>query len=205
MEFAAAHNAPFEIGWLVTAERSQGAKAAEVLDFHEVQPLKSVWLWLVIAGLTLFIWFAAFQQLVEGTPFGNDPVDDRVLFVLWLLFGVGLPIAFRSLRLVTELRQDSICIRLVPLDLRRRCFGYSAIREVRVTEYHPLRVYGRRRRTGDRAYRVSGNEGVQLALTDGRTILIGSKRANELAYALELHLADTRRRERAGLAKQGSP
>ena len=39
--------------------------------------------------------------------------------------------------------------------------------------------------TRGKAYNVSGNEGVQLELTNGKRILIGSQRADELADAIK--------------------
>jgi hypothetical protein len=38
--------------------------------------------------------------------------------------------------------------------------------------------------SGKRAYNISGNEGVELTLTDGRKVLIGSKRSKELAQII---------------------
>ncbi|MBW8868301.1 MAG: hypothetical protein JF610_13410, partial [Acidobacteria bacterium] len=40
--------------------------------------------------------------------------------------------------------------------------------------------FGRR----GRAYSISGNRGVELTLADGRRVMIGSQRADELAAAL---------------------
>jgi hypothetical protein len=38
------------------------------------------------------------------------------------------------------------------------------------------------------AYNVSGNRGVEVELTDGRTVMVGSRRPDELAGALQAHL-----------------
>jgi hypothetical protein len=40
------------------------------------------------------------------------------------------------------------------------------------------------------AYNVSGNRGVEVELTDGRTVMVGSQRADELAGALRAFLGD---------------
>ena len=39
------------------------------------------------------------------------------------------------------------------------------------------------------AYNVSGHEGVELTLTDGRTVMLGSQRADDLAQVINSHLA----------------
>jgi hypothetical protein len=53
--------------------------------------------------------------------------------------------------------------------------------------YSPLRDYGGwgiRRGAKGKAYNVSGNHGVRLELSDGKRILIGSQRPEELSEAV---------------------
>ena len=59
--------------------------------------------------------------------------------------------------------------------------------------YQPIREFAGWgiRGWGDRiAYNVSGNTGVELTLVDGRRVLIGSQRADELAVAIDVMLGD---------------
>jgi hypothetical protein len=76
-------------------------------------------------------------------------------------------------------------IRFFPL--ATRTIERSAIGEIEARTYRPIREYGgwglRFGRRG-RAYSISGDRGVELTLTDGRRVMIGSRRAEELAEAI---------------------
>lgn len=63
----------------------------------------------------------------------------------------------------------------------------SEIAHFEARTYSPLREYGGwgiRGFGSNRAYNVSGNHGVELVLKDGRKVLIGSQRADDLALAI---------------------
>ncbi len=65
------------------------------------------------------------------------------------------------------------------------------IEKVEARTYKPLREYGGwgiRGLANHRAYNVSGSQGVELTLRDGRRILIGSQKAQELALAIQSQL-----------------
>jgi hypothetical protein len=65
---------------------------------------------------------------------------------------------------------------------------FQDIRRCAARTYRPIREYGgwgiRAGRRGT-AYNVSGNRGVQLELANGKPVLIGSQRAEELAQAIQ--------------------
>jgi hypothetical protein len=79
-----------------------------------------------------------------------------------------------------------VFINFVPLVRRTVLFGNIVSCEVRT--YRPMREYGgwgvKYGRAG-KAYNVSGNRGVQLKLTSGKGLLIGSQRPEELAQAIQ--------------------
>lgn len=106
----------------------------------------------------------------------------------WLLAGLGLPALLLSMRLVVEVRQGELLVNYRPLT--RRVIALADVQEATVRTYSPVKEYGgwgikgwsRRNIT----YNVRGDRGVQLVLVDGRKILIGSQRPEELARALEM-------------------
>jgi hypothetical protein len=130
--------------------------------------------------------YSAYQQLTLGRPWGNKPMPDAGLAIFlagYLLFLVW----FLSLKLVTEVRDEEVYVKFVRL-WRARTIPLDQIRRVAAVTYSPLLDYGgwgiRCGRKG-MAYNVSGNCGVQLELKEGRPILVGSQRAEELARAIE--------------------
>ena len=94
---------------------------------------------------------------------------------------------FLSLKLVTEVRDEEVYVKFVRL-WRARTIPLDQIRRVAAVTYSPLLDYGgwgiRCGRKG-MAYNVSGNCGVQLELKEGRPLLVGSQRSEELARAIE--------------------
>lgn len=157
-----------------------------LIVFREEQPWRHVtWVILLVFGLAAFQWYGFIEQIILGRPFGNNPAPDWVMILIWLFFGVGLPIFFLRLRLVVIVRPESIDIDYRPLT--RRSIPMDTIVGVEARDYRPLAEYGGWgiRGWGNRiAYNVRGNRGVDLTLIDGRRVLIGSQRANELATAI---------------------
>ena len=72
-----------------------------------------------------------------------------------------------------------------------RCFRKIAFKELKgykVRAYRPILEYGGwgiRFGLKGKAYNVSGNRGVQLELTNGKRLLIGSQRPEELWQAIQ--------------------
>jgi hypothetical protein len=151
--------------------------------FHEVQHLRQLWLWLLILIPVAVSWYTFIVQIVLGHPVGNNPAPDLVVWVIWIVFGIGFILLLCTTKLTTEVRRDSIYISLFPFYSRtiplRDVVGYE------VREYHPLREYGgwgiRFAPWKKRAYTMSGNKGVELKIPTGMSFLIGSQRSDELA------------------------
>jgi len=112
--------------------------------------------------------------------------------VLALLVGIGVPIAvtalFLLLKLETEVRPDGLYVRYLPFHIHFKRFGPEDLSEYYARRYKPIREYGgwgiRYSLRNGKAYNVSGNKGVQLVLSSGKKLLIGSQKADELETAI---------------------
>ena len=160
--------------------------------YFERQRFRQWWLWmLVLIGPAISVW-AIFQQLVMGSPFGNNPAPDYVLVVLVVIVGGGLPLFMYSTGLDTEVRDCGTCIRFRPFHRKWVVFGFESIQKAEASTYNPLKDYGgwgiRYGRKG-KAYNVSGNKGVLLTLRDGKNVLIGSKNHEVLCSAINERLS----------------
>ena len=158
--------------------------------FREVQPFRQLWIWVIVVAIASLIWYALVQQLLLGSPVGENPMPDLVLVIFWLVFGIGFPALFVSSRLVTEVRIDGIYIRYIPFHRSFRRIGFEQMRRHEVRTYRPLAEYGgwgiRYGFKGKgRAYNVSGNRGVQIELSNGKRLLIGSQRPEDLVRAIQ--------------------
>ena len=157
-----------------------------MIIFREVQYMRRVW-WvlLLVLGTTALMWWGFVQQIILGIPWGNNPSSDWMMWLLWLIFGIGFPLFFYWLQLIVEVSEDSVLINYMPLT--KTSIPLADIQEAEARTYRPLQEYGGwgiRRRSNRRAYNVSGNSGVEITLHDGRKIMIGSQKAEELALAV---------------------
>ncbi len=161
-------------------------KATHPVLFHEVQRFRDVWWVMVLVfGVAAVQWWIFLTPILTGAPVGNNPAPTAVALIIWLLFGVGLPAFFLALRLEVDVYPDAVAIRYAPLF--ERTIARYEIAVVELRRYGPMREFGGwgiRGFGGRIAYNVRGNEGVELTLTDGRQVLIGSGRAEELAGAI---------------------
>lgn len=165
--------------------------------FREVQRIRQPWLVLLILGLTALVWYSAWQQLLQGRPFGDNPASNEMMIVTFLLVGIGMPVFFHRLHLATEVRTDGIYFRYWPLLLRWRHLRWEVLEAAEAVTYHPLREYGGwgiRFGAKARAYIVSGDRGVMLHRREGSNILIGSQQPDRFIEALKAsgHLQEGR-------------
>jgi len=162
--------------------------------FREVQRFNQIWVWLLVialpVGMIALFGYGMYRQLVLGEPWGDRPMSDTALVVtgtVTTLFSMGIALLFATLKLVTEVRTDGLYIRFFPLHLSSHRIPLEDLAQFEARTYNPMREYGgwgiKGGRKG-RAYNVSGDRGVRLDYADGRHILIGSQRADELAEAI---------------------
>ncbi|UCC60180.1 MAG: hypothetical protein JSV02_10735 [Dehalococcoidia bacterium] len=157
--------------------------------YRETQHFRQVWLWLLTLGISGITFYAMVQQLILGTPFGDNPASDMVLIIIVIVFGFMFPVFFYIVNLTTEVRGDGLYYRFFPFHLTFRKISGEDIRSCEARTYSPLREYGGggiRWGAKGRAYNVGGNRGVQLELSNGSRILIGSQRSEELAEAIDM-------------------
>lgn len=155
--------------------------------FREVQRFRQIWMWLLVGLVAGVSWYGAIVQLLYKRPFGDNPAPDSLLVIIWVVFGLGFPLLFYSIRLETEVRSDGVYVRFFPLSRSFQRFGRENIEKCEVATYRPLRDYGGygiRYSSQGKAYNVSGNQGVRLHLREGRPLLIGSQMPEHLASAV---------------------
>jgi hypothetical protein len=133
----------------------------------------------ILLGLT--IW-----QVGLGHSWGKQPMSNGRL-IGWTVFTSLIYVRLITVRLVTAVRSDNIVITMRGL-WRSRSIPISDINSIKAITYDAVADYGgygmRSGRNG-KAYIADGNEGVQLGLTTGGAVLLGSRRSRELADAIK--------------------
>jgi hypothetical protein len=148
--------------------------------FTEHQSFLRPWWWLALlipAVLSLVFFFILGQEPTAPT---------NLKWVVLLIPALLTTGAFALLRLDTHIDAEGISYRLYPIGWRR--VAWTDVKRAYVRRYSPLREYGgwgiKGFSTTNYAYNVAGNKGIQLELTDGRRILIGTQRAIDAKNAL---------------------
>jgi hypothetical protein len=139
-------------------------------------------------SLSILCIYGVVQQLIMGKPFGNNPTSNSLLVFIVVIFGLGLPAFMYKINLTVEIHEEGLYFRFFPLHLSFRKIYIEDITGFTVETYRAIRDYGgwgiRYGRKG-KAYNVSGNRGVQLQLSNGEYILIGSQHPEEMSEALK--------------------
>ncbi|MFO7889256.1 MAG: DUF6141 family protein [bacterium] len=156
--------------------------------FREEQKLRQFWIWLIIIIIAGISWYAFVEQIVLKGDFGTNPAPDIVQIILWVVFGIIFPLFLPFTKLTTEVRNNGIYIQLFPFHLTPRRIDLATLKSYEVRKYKPIPEYGgwgiRKGHQGT-AYNMSGNKGVQLELYNGKRILIGSQKPEELFHAIK--------------------
>jgi hypothetical protein len=155
--------------------------------FREQQRFRQWWLWVIIVGPAAMAWWLLIQQVIQGKPVGQNPAPDWLAWVLWVAIGLGLPFLFSRMSMVVEVSRDTVLIVYRPFS--RRTIPLAEIERAEARTYNAVKEYGGWGIKGwskaKMAYNVSGNHGVELTLTGGRSVMIGSQQADELAAAVQ--------------------
>jgi hypothetical protein len=160
--------------------------------FREVQRLRQWWLWVLLlataVGTVGVFGHGIYTQVIEGKLWGDNPMSDTALIVTGIvtsILTVGLAVVILSARLITEVRSDGVYVRFFPIGWN--ALLYDTIASYQAKTYRPIRDYGgwgiRWGREG-KAYIAGGSQGLQLLLNDGRKVLIGTQRLQELEAAV---------------------
>jgi hypothetical protein len=156
--------------------------AADEVLFEEVQAFRQPWLWGLLLAVFLLGAVGFGRDFLSGPDKARSVAVPAVIFVL--LWG-GLCLFLYSLRLTTRVDHRHLHVRFFPL--LRKSIPLEDIARWEARTYRPILEYGGwglRYSWKGRAYNVSGNRGVQLEIADGKRVLLGSQRPDELAAAI---------------------
>ncbi len=164
--------------------------------FREVQPLHQN----MIVRIFLPIEALITSGILIPLMIGPARQQWQVLLVTLLLAGFAMPLWIANWRLVTIVTDRRLIVRFRPLPGREVDIG--RIIEAEAVRYNPIADAGgwgwKISRKYHRVFNVSGDRGVHVRFGGGRRdqFLVGSRRADELAEAIEL--ARFSARERGG-------
>lgn len=165
---------------------SEAWLTGERYRFREYQRFRQWWVWALVLLPALGVTLVVVIQVGFGIPVGSKPAPDGALLLLFGVIGLGLPLLIGSCLLRTTVESECLEIRFRPFTRRR--IPLDTIRRAEAVTYSPVMDYGGwgiKWSMKGWCYNVSGNRGVEVHLTDGKMVMIGSQRAEELAAAIE--------------------
>jgi hypothetical protein len=153
--------------------------------FREVQPLHQNLLIRVLVPLETVVMLAIVVPIMLIQP---SPTPWAGLGIV-LALAIGLPLIFAMVRLRTTVTDRELIVDYRPFPGRR--IPIRDIRSAEAVRYNPLASGGwgwRISATHHRVFNVSGDRGVHVVYGESKhdQFLVGSRRAEELAEAIEL-------------------
>jgi hypothetical protein len=158
------------------------------LIYSEKQTYRnSIMIWVPLEVLFFFI-YSFYRQYFLHLPFGNHPMSDTgFIFVLigFILFFVF----FLSITLETKINEKGISVRFFPIQLNPTFYNWDELTKVEVVRYNPILEYGGWGYRGfknsyKRALNISGNKGIKIYFFDGKSLLVGTQKSDDLKFIL---------------------
>ncbi len=154
--------------------------------FTEKQKFTQWWIWLILLGINGMFLYGIYKQFFLKEVFGDKPMSDAGLLLMFL-FTLVITLSFIIMRLETKIDNEGIHVRLFPLHVNFKFFKWDEIEKAYIRKYNPIVEFGGwglRYGFKGMAYNVSGNKGLQLEFKNGKKLLIGTNRAEELEQIL---------------------
>lgn len=155
------------------------------VQFEESQRFNQWWLILLFIGFFVFI---LYQLIVELSSVNSDPMPYTLSLTILAL------IAFFLSKVVLNTKIDArgVHIQFWPFYIKSKLFSWSEIESINVIKYNPILDYGGwgyrfNFRGKGIALNVKGNQGIQLRLKNGKKLLIGTQKPDEVRQIIQLY------------------
>lgn len=153
------------------------------LVFKEEQKFTQWWLWLILIPIAILPIFGMYKQLILGENFGNNPMSNigLILFSIFIFSLIGL---IFLIKLKTKIDENGIWMSFYPFVKKK--FNWKEIKTIAVVNYGFVGGWGIRfwTRYGT-VYNIKGNKGLAIELINGKKILIGTQKENELKQLIK--------------------
>ena len=173
---------------------SRDLETGQHILFHEVQRFRQPWIWAILVPIALaligYFTHVLLKQLVFGLPGDEPPLSDTLLLaigVVTFLITLGLIVGLYKARMVVDVTALGVIVRFPPL-FERQTLGFEEMERCGLCSLPSIsaRGGGGVQLTGtQQLITVRGNDGVEIVLRDGGTLVLGSQQAEELLSALQ--------------------
>jgi hypothetical protein len=150
--------------------------------FTEVQKFSSVWLFLLLA-IVVIVLIRGFVAIVIA----QDSKKIKLLLLSIFLLPIGLTVLTLCMQLQTRIDASGIYYRFYPVHIHEHKIDWSNVDSAYVCTYRPVAEYGGwgiRRGCNGRAYNAAGDQGLQIVFKNGKRLLLGTQKPQEIKEAL---------------------
>ncbi len=157
--------------------------------FIEKQRFTQWWIWLIIISINLLLVFMIINVITDASEKSFEVADSIGLGVIFFsLVLVNYLLTGTSLK--TEINNEEIKIKFLPFIIKDKIIKWEDLTLCYVRQYSPIGEYGGwGYRFGimgkGKAFNIKGNMGLQLQFNDGKNLLIGTQKAEELKQFLK--------------------
>ena len=148
-------------------------------SFSESQKFRQWWLWAILIAATVLPASAAFIALLNHTGGMTTKI-----FACTMVMPVIIIALFIFFELRTVIDEIGISYQFFPIQLKPRLKRWEDIEKADVRTYSPLSEFGgcglRYTFGNGTAYNVSGNMGLQIVFKNGKKLLVGTQRPEEI-------------------------
>ena len=147
-------------------------------EFKEEQKFTQWWLWLILIGIALIPVYGIYKQIYQGEVIGDKPMSNLglIVFVIFMLLFLLL---FWLFKLTTEINTKEIKIQFFPLV--NKVVEWKDVKSAQVLNYGFVGGWGIRLFTKyGTVYNIKGNKGLALELKNGKKLLVGTQKMEEL-------------------------
>ena len=149
------------------------------IHFKESQQNNLNWILILFICLYGLMFWALYSVLVK---------EIDVAAIASIVFSICLIILFNIvvivMRLDVEIDEAKITYRFKPFHVKPRIIYWEDVSDFYIRDYRPIREYGghglKRKMKYGKSFTVLGKKGLQLILKDGKKILFGTQKPQEL-------------------------
>jgi hypothetical protein len=162
--------------------------------YHEEQRFDQLWikvpLYVLAAGNVVLFLYGIFRQLIIGQSWGDNPMSDMGLIIVsgvTIAIWTGVIFLFEKSKLITKINEKEIRLRFPPFISKEKIFPIKAIQKMEVRKYNPILEFGGwgiRHGLKGKAYNVKGNIGLQLYFKNGKRLLIGTQKEEQVKWVI---------------------
>lgn len=148
-------------------------------EFKEVQRFNQWWLWILLAGVTIFLIFGIIIDFIVNEPLPEDEVSSWILVII-LLFPILLMYLFYKIRLIIKINEEGVHFRWSIFLKDFITYNWEDIQSVEIIKYQFVGYGMRLSIKYGIVHNTSGNMGLFLKLKNGNKRMLGTNKPQQL-------------------------